>query len=137
MSWTVSAIGGMRPRLKDPNYEPPVLGTADEVRARISAHLAGVDWSIPDWGTYAGDGFTFEFNVAPEDAVLAVAVHIRGVGDAVVDLLRFAVPNGWHLLDWSTGEIIDPVSLSSDSWERWQAYADHIRAIGRDQATGR
>ena len=93
MSWTVSALC-VWPLPDDPAYEPPPLGTGDEVRSRISAHLPGVDWSDPTWGLYAGDGFTFEFSVGPEEPLVSFAVHVRGGGDAIADLLRFAVPAG-------------------------------------------
>ena len=96
MSWTGSALS-VWPLPDDPAYEPPPLGTGDEVRSRISAHLPGVDWSDPTWGQYGGDGFTFEFSVGPEEPVVTFAVHVRGSGDALADLLRFAVPNGWAL----------------------------------------
>jgi len=45
--------------------------------------------------------------------------------------LRLSVPNGWHLIDGSNGERIDPDSPSSDNWHRWQAYRDKIRTITR------
>src|SRR4051812_33315008 len=115
MSWTVSVLGEW-PVSDDPAHGLPCLGTGDEVRSRISAHLPGVDWSTPAWGLYGGDGFTFEFSVGPEEPVDHFAVHVRGGGDAIADLLRFAVPNGWHLIDWSTGERIDPASPSYAGW---------------------
>ena len=134
MSWTVSVFGGAcRPPLHDapPDWEPPVMGSGDEIRQRISATLSGVDWSNPAWGLYAGDGFTFEFSVGPEEPVTNFAVHIRGSGDAIADLVRFAVPNGWRLVDWSTGESIDPESPSYAGWEGWQAYRDKIRRLNK------
>ncbi len=130
MSWTVSVLGGKEPPPLDhlpDDWRPEPLGSGEEVRRRISAHLPGVDWSDPAWGLYGGDGFTFEFNVGREEPVESFAVHVRGGGDAVADLLRFAVPNGWHLIDWSTGEYIDPRSPSEAGWVGWQAYRDKIR----------
>ncbi len=127
MSWTVTVLGEW-PVSDDPARSLPCLGTGDEVRGHISAYLVGVDWSTPTWGLYAGDGFTFEFSVGPEEPVDNFAVHVRGGGDAIADLLQFAVPNGWHLIDWSTGEQIDPASPSYAGWNGWQAYRDKIRA---------
>lgn len=132
MSWTVSVFGGAeRPPIHNApsDWDPTVMGTGDEVRQRISAHLPGVDWTTPTWGLYGGDGFTFEFSVGPEEPVTDFAVHVRGSGDAIADLLRFALPNGWHLIDWSTGEFIDPESPSYAGWEGWQAYRDKIRRL--------
>ena len=136
MSWTVSVFGGpQRPPIHDMgDFEFPVMGSGDEVRQSISAHLPGVDWTTPTWGLYAGDGFTLEFSVGPEEPIIDFAVHVRGRGDAISDLFRFAVPNGWHLMDWSTGEFIDPESPSAAGWEQWQAYRDKIRQLGREGA---
>lgn len=139
MSWTVSVFGGAEP--------PPIHGTADfdleamgsgeEVRRRVSAWLPGVDWTTPTWGLYGGAGFTFEFSVGPEERITSFAVHVRGGGNAIADLLRFAVPNGWHLVDWSTGDFIDPRSPSSAGWEGWQAYRNKVRQLGREPGCDR
>lgn len=95
MSWTVCVFGpGERPNLADQQWDPSPLGTIAEVHSRIDSHLPGVDWSDPTWGFYAGDGFTFEFNVGSEEPIQVVSVHVRGGGNAIADLLRFAIPNG-------------------------------------------
>jgi hypothetical protein len=136
MSWTVSVFGGAeRPPIHgSADFELAVMGSGDDVRRRISASLPGVDWSDPAWGLYAGDGFTFEFSVGPEEPITHFAVHVRGGGDAVADLLRFAAPNGWHLVDWSTGEFIGPDAPSQAGWEAWQEYRGKIRRLGPDEA---
>ena len=130
VSWDVSVFGGSeRPRLQDSAWfdDLPVIGAPDEVRRRISACLPGVDWSDPTWGVFSGGGFSFVFNLAGDESVVKhFVVHVRGGGDAVAGLLRISVPNGWHLVDWSTGELIDPDSPSDSGWERWQAYRDKI-----------
>jgi hypothetical protein len=129
MSWTVSVFGGKdRPPIHgSQDFDVAIMGSGDEVRARISAHLPAVDWSDPTWGLYGGDGFSFELSVGPEEPIKHFAVHVRGSGDPIADLLRFAVPNGWHLVDWSTGDFIEHQSPSYAGWEGWQAYRDKIR----------
>lgn len=104
MSWGVSVFGGKeRPSIhSSEDFDLAVIGGGEEVRRLISAHLPNVDWTTPTWGLYAGKGFTFEFSVGPEEPIDHFAVYVRGGGDAIADLLRFAVPNGWHLMDWST-----------------------------------
>jgi hypothetical protein len=131
VSWDVSVFGGNEPPPVDnfpPDWEPPIIGSAHEVRASISAHLPDVDWSDPGWGLYGGKGFTFEFSITG-DPVRHIMVYVRGSGDAVADLLRFATPNGWYLLDWSSGRLIDHQNPSS-CWEEWQEYAAKIRKQG-------
>jgi len=129
VSWDVSVFGGKEPPpvgAFPPGWEPEVMGSGDEVRGRISAYLPDVDWSDPTWGLYGGAGFTFEFNVGPEEPIRHLTVHVRGGGDAVADLLRFAIPNGWYLLDWSSGELIDPENPST-CWMQWQECSAKIR----------
>jgi hypothetical protein len=127
MSWTVLVLGE-HPRLDDLSWDPPTLGTGDEVRRRTSAHLPDIDWTDPTWGLYAGAEFTFESRIGPEEPVVCLAVHVRAGGGAIGDLLQFSVPNGWHLVDGSTCEVIDPASPTPESWQRWQAYRDKIRS---------
>jgi hypothetical protein len=131
MSWDVIAFDyqGSPPPLQDwsEDLRSLPLGSPDEVRTRIDAHLPGVDWSDPAWGIYGGRGFSFEFNLGKDESIDSVMVHVRGGGDAIAALLKFATPNGWSLLDCSTTEWIDPANPSSAGWEGFQAFRD--RAI--------
>lgn len=143
MSWpvTVMAFTSPPPSMSemDPNWEPQIIGTIDEVRARISAHLPGVDWSEGDCGVYLGNGFTFEFAVGLDKDPTRTryfVVHVRGHGDAIADLFKFARPNGWYLLDGSTGEWLDFENPSQSGWRASQEYADQIRAHGGESKGG-
>ena len=133
MSWDVIAFNfdGASPLKIDDLDETTLrpMGSTQNVRERISTCLDGVDWSDPTWGIFEGDGFSFEFNVG-EDKVETkdFMIHVRGRGDAVCSLLKFAVPNKWSLLDCSTSEFIDPTNPSNEGWEKFQAFRD--RAIG-------
>ncbi|MFL5733038.1 MAG: hypothetical protein ACJ78Q_07525, partial [Chloroflexia bacterium] len=73
MSWDVMVFdfNGPPPDLNEapPDYQPPVMGSAAQVRERISAHLPGVDWSDPTWGDYLGEGFTIEFNMGRRETI--------------------------------------------------------------------
>jgi hypothetical protein len=108
------------------DWRPDVMGTADEVRGKISAHLIDVDWSDPTWGVYAGAGYSFEFNLGKEVQVDAFTVHVRGSGDALTGLLQFAKPNNWSLLDYSSGEFIDIHKPSDEGWRSFQRYRDQV-----------
>jgi len=103
---------------------PLPLGTPEEVRAKISSYLANTDWTDPTWGVYMGDGFSFEFSMRDEPQKLGFMIHVRGGGDAIAALLRFAVPNRWSLLDCSTGQWLDPDNPSHAGWEGFQAFRD-------------
>jgi hypothetical protein len=100
------------------------MGTPDEVRAKISAYLPNVDWADTTWGTYRGDGFSFEFGMRDEPQKTGFMIHVRGGGDAIATLLQFAAPNRWSLLDCSTGEWLDPNEPSQAGWEGFQAFRD-------------
>jgi hypothetical protein len=131
MSWDVFVLnlGGKRPPGDAADAEPVgPLGPAAKVRKRIAKQLPGVDWSDASWGVYEGDGFTIEFNVGDDDPIDSMMLHVRGGGDAIAALLRFANPNKWALLDCTTSEFLDPDDPSAEGWEGFQTL--------RDKATG-
>lgn len=105
---------------------PRMMGTSNEVRSKIDAHLSGIDWSDPTWGIYDGNGFSFEFSMREEEEKDGFMVHVRGGGDAIGALIQFAEPNKWSLLDCSTGEFIDPDDPSPEGWEGFQAFRDKV-----------
>lgn len=134
MSWDVMVfnLGGKAPQDLDQLEETDLLpfGPADEVRQRISALLPGVDWSDPTWGLYDGKGFSIEFSVGTDDPTTHMMLHVRGGGDAIAAITRFAKPLRWSALDCSTGEFLDYENPSQAGWEGFQVYRDQV--IKRD-----
>ena len=132
MSWDVAVFDcGGKPAIPlnqlPPDWRPMPMGQALCVREKISKHLADVDWSDPTWGMYSEDGFSFEFNMGKDALVDSFMVHIRGGGNAVEALVRFAKPNGWSLLDCSSGEFIDIDNPSAESWTQFQRFRNQIQ----------
>ena len=129
MSWDVSILAGPDPPNleKGSGWEPPPMGTPEEVRRLISAGLNDeVAWWDDGWGQYGGDGFTFELDTGEDNPVTSVTVHVRGGGNPLPALFQIASPHGWYLLDWSTGDLLNAETPCS-SWEAWQDYAARIR----------
>ncbi len=109
------------------DWQPPHLGSVDEVRGRIADSLPDVDWSSPDWGTLKGDGFSFEFSLASKASLLdCFMVHVRGGGDAVRCLSKLAADNNWFLFDLSEGEWIHLMEDPNAGWDAWQSYRDRV-----------
>lgn len=106
--------------------DPNVLGSATAVREAISKHLDGVDWTDPAWGIYESGGFSIEFSIGGGEVVDSMMLHVRGGGDAIADMLRFAEPNKWSLFDCSTGAFIDSSNPSQEGWQGFQAFCDKI-----------
>ena len=131
MSWDVLVINYYGSPPKDfaevpVDHSPDPLGPAIDVREAINKHLPGVDWSDRTWGFYEGDGFSIEFNAGKDDPIHTIMLHVRGGGDAIEALLRFANPNKWSLLDCSTGDFIDPENPSYEGWDSFQEYRDKV-----------
>jgi hypothetical protein len=116
------------------DWRGDMLGTAAEVRGMISACLPEVDWSDLTWGSYEGDGFSFEFNVGRKDPIAGFMVHVRGGGGAVAALLQLADRWDWYLLDCSQGEWLHHCSDIDAGWQSFQAYRD--RVLGRPGTKG-
>jgi hypothetical protein len=140
MSWDIMIFNmrGKTPptleQLQESDFDP--LGPAVEVRQRISALLSGVDWSDRTWGIFEGDGFSIEFNVGKDDPIAHMMLHVRGGGDAIEAITRFALPLGWSALDCSTSEFLDLTDPSPAGWEGFQAYRDKIVEQYRDEGAG-
>jgi hypothetical protein len=136
MSWDVSVFAAKVP--PPPVSEMPddwrgeTLGTAADVRNKISAVLPKVDWGDPTWGIYDGDGFSFEFNVGRKDPSEGFMVHVRGGGDAVSLLLQLAERWSWYLLDTSQGEWLHHCSNAEAGWRGFLAYRDRVLRQSRD-----
>jgi hypothetical protein len=141
MSWDVMVFHlRERPQSLDDLSEDTMLplGAAAEVRRAISAVLSGVDWSDCAWGLYGGDGFSIEFNVGKEDPIQSMSLLVRGGGDAIADIMKLVVANGWLALDCSTSEFLDPAAPSDEGWVGFQKYRDKIlkRSIGEGAVEG-
>lgn len=129
MSWDVLVFHlREKPRSLEELQEDSLLplGSAEQVRAAISAALRTVDWSDPAWGLYSGDGFSIEFSVGREDPVQSIMLHVRGGGDAIKDIMKVVVPSGWAALDCSTSEFLDPDDPSDAGWVGFQEYRDKM-----------
>lgn len=140
MSWDVLIFnlrGALPPPLdqqQEVDWGP--LGPAEEVRRQISSFLPGIDWSAPTWGLYKGDGFSIEFNVGNDDPIDNMMLHVRGRGDVISAITRFASPLGWSVLDCSTSQFLDLDNPSHAGWEGFQAYRDKVIDTYRDEQAG-
>ena len=123
MSWDVVILAEAPPE-KAGGGELDPLGTADEVRQRVSAALPEVDWSDPEWGLLRGDGGTIEFGVNDTGQDDLMMLEVRGGGDPVAAIANLCNANDWVALDTSTDELIDLENPSGDSWREFQAFRD-------------
>jgi hypothetical protein len=80
------------------------LGSAEEVRRKISACFPTIDWSDPAIGIVEGEGFWFMFTMGEEETIEFFMVCARGGGIAFGPLRGLASRWGWHMLDFSQGE---------------------------------
>lgn len=134
MSWDVMVFnfGGKTPPQMEQIEESGML-PLEQARERISTLLGGVDWSDPTWGIYLGDGHSIEFNVGNTEPITNMMLHVRGGGDAIAAIIRFAKPLGWSVLDCSTGEYLDLENPSQAGWEGFQAFRDKVMQLPSNQ----
>lgn len=130
MSWDVLLHAAHEPpppvaEMPD-DWQGDLLGTLEEVRAKIDASISGVDWSDPSWGIYNGDGYSFEFNIGDEEPCDSVMVHVRGGGEALSPLLSLGSRWGWYLLDTSQGEWLHHCESPDAGWQGFQEYRNRV-----------
>jgi hypothetical protein len=134
MSWDVMLFKfeGEPPDFNDlpEDYEPPVMGDAQEIRDKISSVLPDVDWSRPDWGVLINDAFSIEFNLQESGDVNVFTLHIRGGGDPLSVIVELCKAHNWSAFDSGTGEYVDLENPSSEGFLGFQGYRDQV--IGQD-----
>ncbi len=131
MSWDVLIMktdGKTSVRELPTDFMPQPLGDAEELRRRLSARFASLDWSDPAWGTFDGDGFSIEFNFTESGPVDGFMLHVRGDGDAVSTIVAMCKQFGWQALDCSTSEFIDLDDPSLEGWNGFRTFRDRAVA---------
>jgi hypothetical protein len=137
VSWDllVMAFDGPPPPIEEwtDDFRPPILGSAIEVRNRISSSFPGVDWKDPSWGYLNDDGYLIEFNVGKEEVVGSFMMHVRGGRNPLESIVKLCRKHGWYAYDCSTGEFIDLDMPSQEGWQGFQSFRDQvIGSLGKD-----
>ena len=102
------------------------MGSPDEVREQISAHLSGIDWSNPFWGNYDTGNLSIEIDIGKDDPVVGVWLVVRGEGEPVPVIMQFVKPLGWLAFDQAAASFLDVDHPERSSWNNWQAYRDQV-----------
>ena len=136
MSWDLSVYSPTGP-----------LGSAADVRQKVSRALPGVDWSDDTCGVLQQGGYVLEFSLLDRggagdeddedldddsDGELAdttpvsMVVSVRGGGEPLPPLVKLCKQYGWKLGDGDSGEDIDLDSPSDEGWRDFQAFRDKV-----------
>jgi hypothetical protein len=105
-------------------WEPPVIGDANTIRAKISEALSKVSWADPTWGTVDSADFSLEFNMGSEEAISNFMIHARG--HATPAILTLMSATGWRILDTSTGKWMHETSNPDEGREAFQSYLNIV-----------
>lgn len=129
MGWDVMLINfdGTLEDLAKAGEFPPLGGYA-EVRDHINRVLNQVEWDDEYHGIFRDENLSFEITYGL-DPVQSIKITVRGQGPAVELLMRLARPKGWRVLDFSTGEFIDPDHPELCSWGDVQAFQRHVDSL--------
>ena len=141
MSWDLSVYSPAGP-----------LGSAAEVRQKVSRALPGVDWSDNTCGILQQGGYVLEFSLLARDASdeeeveddeddedlddddfeladttpVSMVVSVRGGGEPLPPLVKLCKQYGWKLGDGDSGEDIDLDNPSDQGWRDFQAFRDKV-----------
>ena len=113
------------------DWEPPPLGSASEVRRRMTEALPGLRFGADGWATYDGPGFSIETRVDPgEDVdVTGMTLFIRGGGSAGAAAVAVTRALGGRAVSASDGRFLDDAGMAEDAFMEWREYRD--RTAGR------
>jgi hypothetical protein len=155
MSWDLSVYSPTGP-----------LGTAADVRQKVSRALPGVDWSDNTCGVLQQGGYVLEFSLlasegSDEEHVeddedldsdedldddsdfdladttpVSMVVSVRGGGEPLPPLVKLCKQYGWKLGDGDTGEEIDLDNPSDQGWRDFQAFRDKVAGSLESKPSG-
>jgi hypothetical protein len=132
MSWDIVAFASdtLPPKVANmpDDWRGLALGPSAEVRAAINECFPETDWTAPNWGLWAGTGYSFEFNIGKEEPCEHRMLHARGGGDAITRPLDFSKKTGCYLLDCSQREWIHQREDKEAGWIGFQQYREYILA---------
>lgn len=106
------------------NWEPPAIGDAKSVRAKISEVFSQVIWTDPTWGSVDRADFSLEFNIGGQDVISNFVIHARG--QATPAVLTLMSETGWKILDTSTGKWLHETSNPDEGREAFQRYLNTV-----------
>src|SRR4051812_22324668 len=85
-----------------PDFKPRPLGPRTYILRRIQDLIPDADFSDPCRGTFAGPGFSVEFNIGDALEIDSFALHVRGGDSAVGFVADFLLRGGWRAFDPSS-----------------------------------
>lgn len=104
------------------DYQPPPLGSRDEVDEALREAAPGIDLSDPEWGVLSGARWSMELDLGVKEPVDAITCHVSGGGDDVVHVIfRLAEELQCRVLDCAAGDVI----TQQDAYGRHAALKDY------------
>jgi hypothetical protein len=125
MSWDVAIVkirGEFRPleEVEPDDYLP--LGKRSAVQKAIRKAFPSAQWSGPTQALYSAEEFAIDFEFDRVESSKTMVLHVsHGTGDPIPALLSLTEPNGWLIVDASTGEFIDPNDPSHVGWDGYKS----------------
>ena len=124
MSWDILIfnlpdVNSMGELAKD--YKPPVLGTREELIAKIKQLLPQLDSSNPEWCVLDAGDFSIEINMGEKEETDCITCHIHGSGGGgacISELVKFL---GFKAFDTTTGELLD-LNNPNLGYDQWLSY---------------
>lgn len=115
MSWNLIILPG-------DDADDATIGEAADVKARLDRLMPGIDWSTPEAGQFAGDGFHIEIGLQASGDVGSFTLHITGQGEPVALVVKLSRDNGWAVFDAVAGEYLDVDNPSDRGWAGYHAH---------------
>ena len=103
------------------DFEPPSMGSADELRAALNRSLPGMSWSDGGWGHLEGPGYRVDFDVGEESPVRTLMLNCYGDDAFLSVVATLCKSHGWQMHDPQTGKFLDlnqPSTEGIDTYER-------------------
>lgn len=134
MSWDLIAFDFVEPQSAPEDgravftdgWEPPTMGTPDQLRKIIAAIFPDVTWDDAGWGLVVAGDYSMEMTVGHKEQVASFSIYARG--NATPAVLKMMEATGWQFLDIGLGKWIDPAADPDEGRRKFQEYLDLVKA---------
>jgi hypothetical protein len=134
MSWDLIVFDGAALQLSGPDgraliadgWQPPEMGSAPQLRQKITEAFSDVLWDDIGWGLLDAPEFSLQFALGRHELVTSFSIYARGLATpAVVHLMQ---STRWRVLDIGTGKWLDPKADPDEGRRKFQGYLDKVNA---------
>jgi hypothetical protein len=108
------------------DWDPPVIGTRENIITRIKHCCPEADFPNPSWDMIDGPGFSIEVNLGdgygPTNLIKSFALHVRGGDTAAFIIIEMLKYLDLRALDSTMGDFLKLEPEAVEGLHKWREF---------------